>query len=192
MKTIKHMIVGAVAASVLAVAPIRAQVITSADVGGLRTFQDVATGRIWLDLNNFFDESPAQMLAAANAAGFQLATFGDVQQLWLSMPLNAGQWSSYATVIGQAPNRDLFWGMFDSGTQASQGWGYAYRGDQTWLWYNGAYDWNTNPNGGTPYADLNLWAFRTDVVAAPEPASLILVGSGLFGIAAVLVRRRRA
>ena len=65
----------------------QAAVIDHADVGGFRTFQDTDTGRVWLDLNNFFGETTNQMIAQANAAGFTFVLRSDVDALLGSLPL---------------------------------------------------------------------------------------------------------
>ena len=66
----------------------QAGVIDHADVGGFRTFQGTNTGRVWLDQNNFFDETTNQMIAQANAAGFTFARRSDVDALLGSLPLS--------------------------------------------------------------------------------------------------------
>lgn len=106
MKSLKRTFCALALVGLLVPAAASAQVTNYGNIAGLTTFQDVNTGFVWLDLNNFFDQSPNQMLGIANAAGFTLANFGQVQQLWSGLPLNAGQWSSYAAVMGSAPNRN--------------------------------------------------------------------------------------
>ena len=174
MRSLHRMFGAAALAGFLAAAPASAQIVNSPDVNGLRTFLDQSTNRTWLDLDNFFNQTPNQMLVTANAAGFTLASAADVQQLVLTLPLGGGQWASYAAIMGQAPNRNLIWGMWDSGTQGSQAWTYAYDTDAAWQTQpNTGINWNTVPNGNSPDADLDLWAFR---LSPPPPPLRVLLG----------------
>ena len=96
---------GCIAASALltAAGPVSATaaVIDHVDVAGYGTFQDLNTGRVWLDLDNFFSASYVNMEAAASAAGFTVATRVDVEELLNSWPLSTGlEWPGYATGYG--------------------------------------------------------------------------------------------
>lgn len=170
-----------------------AQITAGGTVGGLGTFVDQNTGRVWLRMDNFFEESADQMIATAQAKGFSIASEADLNQLLGNLPLGGGQWSSYAAIMGQAPNRDLIWGAYQGSWQGSVGWGWAYSHDGGWNVYDNSDSSSNIPNAGGPYADLNLWAFQTGTPSAPEPASwaMMVGGFGLVG-GAMRVRRRTA
>ncbi len=172
----------------LAVHPASATIINSGDIMGLTTFQDQNTGRIWLDLDNFFNKTFNDMKATAVAAGFAVANKSDVSQLLSSLPNPAANWASYTAIMGEAPNRDLIWGAYDDTPgDNSHDWAWAYSNESSWTYQANAWDNNTVPNGGSSSADMNLWAYRESTVV-PLPASLLLFGPGL---AAVAVLKRR-
>lgn len=173
-----------------------AAVINSADVGGYSTFQDTNTGRIWLDMDNFFDAaanngtSGFDMISAAQSAGFTFATRSDVEALLSALPLGSGEWTSYAAVMGYGIPRELIWGMYDDGNGNPYGWAYSFSDDLVWNYRDNATDANSIPNqGNTGWVDMGIWAYQTGVVSVPEPATLSILGLGLAGLA---FSRRRA
>ncbi len=187
---LRKAIVGSAMLLSVAASTASAQVVASGPVNGLGTFQDLGTSRTWLRLDNWFNQTPTFMVGAASTAGFTLANFADVQQLEASLPLAGGQWPTYMGIMGGAPNRGLIWGMYDDGNgPASSGWAWSYSTDVSWQSSTGP-DWNSIPNSGTRFTDLNVWAYQT-TSTVPEPASLLLLGSGVLAIAA-LARKRKA
>ncbi len=164
-----------------------ASIIDSPDVNGFGTFQDLNTGRIWLDMDNFFEKSTTEMVAAATAAGFTFATKADVEQLLYSLPLTGGEWPGYKAIMGDAPNRELIWGSYFE-TSSTVGWAWAYDYETSWNIMDSTYwfslmSWDSIPNEGTGSADLNIWAYRSGRIPVPEPATMLLIGLGLVGLA---------
>jgi len=175
-----------------------ATVVDSADVNGLHTFRDTNTGRIWLDLNNFYDANGNStftafgMVQAAQNAGFTVATGADLSPLLASLPLDSSGslWSSYASVMGADSPRHVIWGTYNDGTLEDLGWGYAYVTETSWTMQANTVDPLLIAAGAPPgQQDLGLWAYLTASVV-PEPDTLALVGVGLAGLLAGLKRRQ--
>lgn len=169
----------------------QAAVINSANIGGLTTFQDTNTGRVWLDMNNFYNATATagttgfNMIAAATANGFTIAKSNDVNQLFSGLSLTGGAWSSYATVMGASNPRNLIWGMYDDGNgDSSFPWAWAFSGASSWS-FGGSTDANTVQNNNSSGAmDMGIWAYRTTTVSAvpeAETYAMLLAGLGLIG-----------
>jgi len=173
-----------------AISPARATIIDVADSGGYGYFMDTDTGYTWLDMDNFFGMSYNQMVTVATSLGFTVATSTEVSQLLGSLPLTGGEWSSYSSVMGSAPSRNLIWGAYDIGSTTTHGWQYAYDYDTSWHYGSGSND--VIYNVGTVHADLNIWAYSTSFSASvPETTSLLLMALGLIGLG-VSVRKKVA
>lgn len=166
---------------------VSAPIVDYTDIGGLRTFLDQGTGLIWVDMDNFFDMSTAQMKAVVEAVGFTFADRATLETLLNSLPLpDSATWDSYAAIMGSAPNRELIWGSYDDGGDPNfAGWAFSFREDSSWSFVDSVVGINDIPNSPGPFTDMNIWAYQP----IPEPSSLAL---GLIGAAAVggYLRRR--
>lgn len=160
-----------------------AQITSGPTISGLTTFKDSSTGMTWLRLDNFFNKTPDQMIATANAAGFALADTSRLDTLLGGLPLTGGTsaWDQYASIMGRAPNRELIWGAYNSNT-VNYGWAYAYRGATNWSINPNEWPGNSVPNDGSPDADMNLWAYLYSVIiTADTQQSLINTAQALQG-----------
>jgi hypothetical protein len=173
--------------------PTRAAILDSADINGLRTFQDSGTGRVWLDLDNFYDNTATfgttgtQMIAEAESSGFTFATRSDLEQLFSTLPLGGSLWADYASVMGYGHPRELIWGMYDDGTPGLMGWAYAFKVNPVWSFAEDVTDPTLIQNGMTSGAvDMGIWAYSANPV--PEPSTYLLM---LVGLAACLSRLRK-
>jgi hypothetical protein len=166
--------------------PAQAAIINYADVNGLRTFQDVGTGLVWADLDNFSNKTTAQMKASVEAAGFTFANKSSVQTLLDGIPLTGSTtvWDSYATVMGRSSTRNLIWGSYDDGgVTTSVGYAYSFSGNTQWNLLDAAI------SDTASFSDMGIFAYKSASAAAvPEPFTII--GTLIGGTAAVRMRKK--
>ena len=186
-----------VAATTLAFAGMNANagVVNSSDINGLRTFSDTNTGMVWMDLDNYFDSATGtgsmtglQMISAAQAAGFTVATRSQVQSLLDTLPLTGGEWSSYAAVMGFGDPRDLIWGLTQDGQ--SYGWAWSYSPETAWNYSDACGVDLVAAGNGAGDQDLGVWAFRNGG-QVPEPSTVALLAIALLAGSASRIRRSR-
>ena len=180
--------VGALAISVSGVAS--AAIVVGPTLNGVATFTDSNTGRNWARLDTYFNKSHNSMAADISGKGFTVAVFADVDALLDTLPLNSGQWSSYAAIMGKAPNRNLIWGSFAPVSANNRiDWAFSFLGDPSWTSFNATFDADAIPNGGSAIADMNIWAFANGAVPEPSTWAMLILG---FGAVGGVMRRRSA
>jgi hypothetical protein len=170
------------------ITPAQAAIINHTDVNGLRTFEDVGTGLVWVDFDNFFNQSTSTMKTIVEAAGFTFANRSSVQTLLDGIPDLPNSWNSYASVMGRSSTRDLIWGSYDSGDNNSIGWAYSFSGDSAWGYADdSSFSISSIPN--TLDGDMNIFAYQSQSpTAVPEPFTII--GTLVGGSAALRMRKK--
>lgn len=174
-----------------------ATIVAGPTIGGLRTFTDTNTGRNWLRLDTFFFQTQLAMVATATNAGFVFAQRPDVDALLNSLPLSGGQFATYKSIMGDAPNREIIYGAYAIPT-AQHLTHIAFARDTSTSWgfeENVPISPTTVVNGNyppsEPFQDMNIWAYAGPTTGGvPEPASWAMLLGG-FALTGLMARRRR-
>lgn len=160
-----------------------AAIVEGPDFGRLKTFVDLNTDRIWLDLDNFndYDWNTYQMVAEAEAYGFIFAKYTDVVTLLNSLPLDSGQFEYYKGIMGYyhyvnptiGDGFDIIWGSYKINDQFT-GWAYTYGDPVYWdYWeYASPKTWDLHD------PKMNIWAYRHGLAIIISGASSGLTNSG--------------
>jgi hypothetical protein len=145
----------------------------------------MGTGLVWVDLDNFFNQSTIQMKATVEAAGFTFADKSSVETLLSGLPLTnpPTEWNSYVPIMGFDPVNSLIWGSYDNGlNNGVAGLGYAYSSQVGWSFID---NWVSNnaPNNGQ-----NIFAYQSASTSVPEPFTI--VGTLVGGTAALRLKKK--
>lgn len=144
------------------------------DIDGKGYFMNENTGDTWMDIDNFLGLTFGEVEAAISGSGYHFASFEEVQKLWSLVPAVPAQFDLHALIMGKSPDKDLIWGRFGENELNDFGFGHGWKFDFSTAWdYRLDSDHSLHP-------ELGAWVH--DGAHMPEPASLILLGSGLVGL----------
>ncbi len=171
----------------------RAAIFDLPDVNGKGYFQDTATGKTWMDLDNFFGQSYNIVNASLDLSGYHIATLFELEELAVSVdpsmyetwyPIIGGTYEYYSDpyIFYSQYN---FRGLYDDGDVALK----VGLGHFSYLSFNDTvYDWSFTSNYYSstviPADGIGTWVVSDFQTAAiPEPMTLSLFGMGLAGFA---------
>jgi len=160
--------------------PVSANVVDTADVsiGGntYRTFQDDTTSLLWLDLDNFWDDTTSynSLTSSLVGSGFRLASLSDLADLQLSIPAIPANFAAEVTIVGgNNVSRNLIWGIYEDG-DSSDGVSYSWKDDSDVVWnftFNAVSESAFFFSSNSTDRDLGAWvvAENVDIVPAAVP-----------------------
>ncbi len=160
-----------------------------------RYFLDTVTNYAWLDTNFFANMTPTEMQAAL-PTGFQLATQGQIEQMDGNRDFTGHDWND-------AQWYHNYGGVYIGSQSTNMAFGYSQESLTDWYWNNttSEYYYRTmklndtihTVTGGYDPPDnyIGVFAVNTHYDPVPEPATMLLFGTGLVGLAGVTSRRRK-
>lgn len=174
-----------------------AAIVNHADVNGVRTFQDTATGYIWADLDNWLPAyaGPGTQMAAQYANyGSYLGALQAAGFTWADHTVVAAMLPSIGTSVeyqaaGSAMSTDWFNALEMIAGYSSWAGGYHVHQPQSTPSGNAWIDWTTTTGPATAIGQgRGLWAYMETAPAGggnsvPEPATYLLVGLALMAAA---------
>lgn len=163
-------------------------------------FKDDATGYTWMDLTTFVGFTYEDVEAQIQGTGFQIATLPLLQQLWESTYQYT--FSYLHAVMGGSSGSSTLVSMFDNEIDdnfAGLAWSRYYAERISWYLESNYHAYNSEEYN---IFESNIYGWGTWVVktsfdnigsnfnTVPEPNTLLLLGAGLIGLAALRRTRR--
>ncbi|MCP3873000.1 MAG: PEP-CTERM sorting domain-containing protein [Desulfobacteraceae bacterium] len=158
-----------------------------ADVGTYGYFKDDVTGYTWMDNDNMQNMTPLEMQTALSTTGFQLATSAQVNEM-------SGNRNPHSTTSDKINWYHDTGGPIIGSVSVNMAWGYTIESLDTStlpnLWAATVNNLHTNNLGDSTTNSVGVWAVNTNIASVPEPATMLLFGIGLLGLAGVNRRKK--